>query len=64
MSEIGPNGQAVLHLETELPQGIPGEIVTVRLSVTQTVKYGSYLNGQLAANGREHNTAKVMRWSN
>jgi len=51
-------------VETELPQGEPGRIVTVLNSETQPVKRRSYVNGQLAANGREQNTAKAVHWRN
>ena len=64
MSEIGPNSKAVLHLETELPQREPGKIVTILHAETQPVKRGSYVNGQLAADGMEQNTAIAVRWRN
>jgi hypothetical protein len=63
MSEVAPNGYAVLHLETELPQGEPGDIDTVLYLEPQLVKHGSYVSGQLAAEEREQNTMKVMHWS-
>ena len=64
MSEIIPNGYAGLHLETELSQGEHGRVVTVLHSETQPLKHGSYMNGQLAADGREQNTAKAVHWRN
>ena len=43
---------------------VPGDIDTVLYSEPQLVKCGSSMHGQLAAEEREQNTAKVMHWSN
>jgi len=64
MPEIAPNGYTVLNLETQLPQGESGKIVTILHAETQPVKRGSYVNGELAADGRGQNTAKAVRWRN
>ena len=53
MSEVAPNGYAVLHLETEFPRGEHGGIDTVPYSEPQLGKHEDYANGQLAAEERE-----------
>jgi hypothetical protein len=53
MSEVDPNGYAVLHRGTEFPQGEPGDIDTVLCSEPQLGKRGSYVNGHLAEWERE-----------
>ena len=59
-----PNEYVELPLETELPQGEPGIIDTVLYSEPQLRKRGSCMNGQLAADEREQNTARVVHWNN
>jgi hypothetical protein len=61
MSEVAPNGYAVLPLEIELPQGA---LETQHCSEPQLVKRGSYVNGQLAAEESGQNTAEDVHWCN
>ena len=64
MPEVASNGQAVLHLEIELPREEPGKIIVVLHAETQPAKRGSYMNGELAADGKEQNTARAVCWKN
>ena len=42
----------------------PGKIIAVLHAETQPAKHGSYMNGKLAADGREQNTVKAVRCRN
>jgi hypothetical protein len=42
----------------------PGKIIAVLHAETQPAKHGSYTNGQLAADGKEQNTARAVHWKN